>query len=674
MRRSWSPTWAGYSRLVGLLLALLLLAARAGAAEYYGYDQGGSRFAPLDQITPGNVDQLVPVTVMSTRGNWSPLMSANAVALAPPATLAEVLDRIAAMDALPRQRRHDLLSAVRQVARLLGGLPADVPANPEALKRRLNLMTPAAAGMSKSGWRNVRALLTAALELTNAKVVRGRRLTDLAPSWLALIKRVPDPYERVRLSRFFSYGSGNGIEPNQVNDLTVADFADSLKRNSLLERQTQIVRDLCIAWNRCADSVEGWPATRLTVQNRRRDYALPPAAYPDSFLADVDGYLAHLAGDDLFARTGRGPASRITLRGVRLQIFELAAALVHSGRAPETIRSLADLAEPEALKTALTFFWSRNGKRKTGHLRNFALGAIKIAKYWVKLPPDKIAALQAIRRQVEPKSEGMTQRNRARLRQFDDPENLRRLIDLPEAILRALPPTGPLSYAGAIRLQSGLAIGILLAAPIRARNLAALHLARHVIPTRPGGVRHIVIPAEGVKNRTALAFEVSDVLGELTDAYLARGRPVLASDPDGFLFPKRNGGAKAPAWLAAQIKRTIKQETGVDLNVHAFRHLAAMLFLREHPGEYETTRLILGHKSLTTTVRSYCGLEQADALRRFDALIDRHRKKPETVSRTASLLSRTGQIATASCGKGVSSRGTCLRAVARAPDGRPHID
>ena len=46
-------------RLAGLLLALLSPAARAGAAEYYGYDQGGSRFAPLDQITPG----------MST--NWS---------------------------------------------------------------------------------------------------------------------------------------------------------------------------------------------------------------------------------------------------------------------------------------------------------------------------------------------------------------------------------------------------------------------------------------------------------------------------------------------------------------------------------------------------------------------------------------------------------------------------
>ena len=50
----------------GLLLALNSLAAPAGAAEYYGYDQGGSRFAPLDQITPGNVNQLVPAWTYHT--------------------------------------------------------------------------------------------------------------------------------------------------------------------------------------------------------------------------------------------------------------------------------------------------------------------------------------------------------------------------------------------------------------------------------------------------------------------------------------------------------------------------------------------------------------------------------------------------------------------------------
>ncbi len=46
-----------------------------------------------------------------------------------------------------------------------------------------------------------------------------------------------------------------------------------------------------------------------------------------------------------------------------------------------------------------------------------------------------------------------------------------------------------------------------------------------------------------------------------------------------------------------------------------------MLFLRGHPGEYETVRLLLGHKNLETTVKTYCGMEQADALRRYDGLM-----------------------------------------------------
>ena len=54
-----------YSRLAALLLALLS-PAPSRAAEYYGYDQGGSRFAPLDQITPENVDQLIPAWIYHT--------------------------------------------------------------------------------------------------------------------------------------------------------------------------------------------------------------------------------------------------------------------------------------------------------------------------------------------------------------------------------------------------------------------------------------------------------------------------------------------------------------------------------------------------------------------------------------------------------------------------------
>jgi integrase len=553
-------------------------------------------------------------------------MSTKSASLSPPANLAEVMERILSLEGLQRQRRDDLLSGIRRVARLLGGLPAHIPSNPEALRRGLNVMTPASAGMTKRRWANIRALLAAALDLTGATVVRRSRIVGLTPSWFSLRNRVGDRYARARLSRFFAYASAKGVEPDQVNDRTVADFEETLKRDSLIERQTQIVGGVCREWNRCAEGIEGWPATRLTVPKRSRRYALPASAYPPSFAADLDAYLDHQARGDLFGGTGRGPASPVTIRDLRFQLFQMAAALVESGRDPKTIRSLADLVQPEAVKTALNFFWSRNGNRKTTQLHGFALTAIKIAKWWVKAPAEEIAELQKIRREVAPKETGMTPRNRARLRQFDDPENLRRLIELPQAIVRALPRQGTPSYLQALRVQSAVGIAILTIAPMRIKNLASLHLGRHVVLTRPGGVRHIVVPAEEVKNRTPLAFEVSDALGHVLDVYLSRCLPLLADDLEGFLFPARCGGAKAPRHLATQIKRTIRQETGIDLNVHAFRNLAALLFLRQYPGEYETTRLLLGQKDLNTTVKYYCGLEQADALRRYDALIDRYRK------------------------------------------------
>jgi hypothetical protein len=239
-----------------------------------------------------------------------------------------------------------------------------------------------------------------------------------------------------------------------------------------------------------------------------------------------------------------------------------------------------------------------------------------------KAPVEQILELQKIRREVDPKETGMTPRNRARLRQFDDPENLRRLVDLPQAIVRALPRQG----AAQLRPRG--------ARPVRTRNCHSDDRANadeepclapprptYVAQIRPGGVRHIVIPVEEVKNRTPLAFELSDTLGRVMDVYLARCRSLLSGDPERFLFPARKGGAKTPGQLAVQIRRVLRQETGIDLNAHAFRHLAALLFLREFPGEYETTRLLLGHENLNTTTQYYCGLEQADALRRFDALV-----------------------------------------------------
>jgi integrase len=239
--------------------------------------------------------------------------------------------------------------------------------------------------------------------------------------------------------------------------------------------------------------------------------------------------------------------------------------------------------------------------------------------------------LRDLRKHVAPVKGGMTERNRARLRPFDDPVNVERLVNLPEELARAVARNERPSYSDAIQIQSAVAIALELVAPLRAKNLAGLTLERHFVPARsgPGAVVHLVVPAGEIKNQVSLEFELPPDVVRLVDLYVVRFRPLLMTDRSSCLFPARRGGAKAPAHLGAQVQRAIKRTTGLTLNIHAFRHLCAFLFLKANPGEYETVRLLLGHKSLTTTVRNYCGLEQSDAFRRYDKLLDQYRRPEE---------------------------------------------
>jgi integrase len=74
------------------------------------------------------------------------------------------------------------------------------------------------------------------------------------------------------------------------------------------------------------------------------------------------------------------------------------------------------------------------------------------------------------------------------------------------------------------------------------------------------------------------------------------------------------------------------ESAGLTVNAHLFRHVCAFLYLKAHPGDYETVRLLLGHTSLATTVRAYCGLERSDAVRRYDSLIDTYRRTQGSAS------------------------------------------
>ena len=66
------------------------------------------------------------------------------------------------------------------------------------------------------------------------------------------------------------------------------------------------------------------------------------------------------------------------------------------------------------------------------------------------------------------------------------------------------------------------------------------------------------------------------------------------------------------------------------------RHFAAYTFLKRHPGEYEITRRILGHKSIETTFQFYCGLEAEFAAEKFDQTVLQERRRSKLTPRPAS--------------------------------------
>jgi integrase len=55
--------------------------------------------------------------------------------------------------------------------------------------------------------------------------------------------------------------------------------------------------------------------------------------------------------------------------------------------------------------------------------------------------------------------------------------------------------------------------------------------------------------------------------------------------------------------------------------VHQFRHAAGALILRDRPGEYELVRLLLGHRSVQTTLNAYVGLESMQASEIFGEIV-----------------------------------------------------
>lgn len=287
---------------------------------------------------------------------------------------------------------------------------------------------------------------------------------------------------------------------------------------------------------------------------------------------------------------------------------------------------LKSLVEVETFKKILRHRWESEGRKLNAYTHGLAGSLIAIAKEWVRVPSEALAALKAIRHKLGALPVGLTEKNKDVLRQFNDKGLLRRLVNLPDRLWRHAAGELKASRRQFIDLQNALAIDILLVAPLRMRNLTALKFDEHIRwPQGQGKQAILLFKSEETKNNVPLEFELPAPLSERLHVYRNKIAPTVIGRRPDHIFLTWRGKPRTQAAIAVAIEKTVLKYVGVRLTPHQFRHLAAKIILDENPGAYELVRELMGHKNMQTTTNFYAGIDTRRAGRAHIKLIARLR-------------------------------------------------
>jgi integrase len=529
-------------------------------------------------------------------------------------TLATVRAALQRPGAVAGTRLRDMQSAVTCVARLLGNEPEAIPLDMEAISAGLGAISPLAAGMTAKRFANIKSDFLAAVRASGVKAIPVPVKKDPSPKWIELFKRLSGRRAHIGLSRFARHASAKGVEPADVNDALFAGFISEVRQGSLHRNPNAFYRQVTLIWNEAASdpSLGLQPVTvpSFRAPPKRIDRAqLRPA-----LTEDTDQYLSWCGGSDPFAADARAKAlAPKTLRLARDQIHAAVSALAYSGVETNSVCSLADLVTIDNFKRILLWRVEHSGGQKNSFNHYLARLLVRIAREWVKVDEPTLAQLKRMASKLPAPKRELTPKNKATLRQFDDPEALRRLRWLPEKLWKEVKADKNPSFRTLAKAHAALGIGIVTYMPIRPENLWELAFETHLF-VRPGAeaTSTLELPSSEVKNETEVAFDIPRHLVKMLLEYRDRIAPKIIGQRPVRLFVKADGTPKSQAMVAVLIKSYALRRAGVVLTPHQFRHLNAKIILDAHPGAYETVKDLLGHKSLKTT-RIYTGIDRRRA-------------------------------------------------------------
>src|SRR5262249_2790095 len=160
---------------------------------------------------------------------------------------------------------------------------------------------------------------------------------------------------------------------------------------------------------------------------------------------------------------------------------------VRAGVPLETLNCLAAMLRPEVANTIIDAYWKKDGEVPAAYTINLACRFEAIARQMAYLPANELTELGDLRYAMEQHREGgMTEKNLAVVRAALTPGVWGRLAKLPEQLMeRARKMQRSAPVRAGLLAQTAVAVGILLVAPVRLGNLAAIRLDVNLI--KPGG-------------------------------------------------------------------------------------------------------------------------------------------------------------------------------------------
>ena len=344
-----------------------------------------------------------------------------------------------------------------------------------------------------------------------------------------------------------------GILPEAVDRATLLGFYEALMAEELIRDPRTKLKHTIGIWNICHRQAPDWPNIHLSSPFQRDVIRLQFERFPASFRADLDAWRTHLLNPDLMDLSApRRPLKTITVDGQIAMILRFASALVHGKVLP--IEEITDLrvlvSDVERFKAGLRFFLDRFEGRTTAYIAKTADTLRAIAKYYVQAPEEVYGEIERICRRLHPpRNYGLKAKNRERLRQFDDPKNVARLLSFPqEEAERGRNMDNP--YRKAKCFERAVAVNLLISTCLRIQNLRTIRLDTDI--SRTDERCFLSIPGERVKKRHEPGLRTPGGHGSAVGRVSARAPPTTV---------RRRGAVSVsgPGWWSASIQHLVQR-------------------------------------------------------------------------------------------------------------------